>query len=258
MKETIKSILIGILLFTTGLFYVKWKSCPEVMNHTVQLENTSVPVIRYISRDSIKHVIVEADINKITRDETSEVAAKIKPIIEKLAENLSVAPKQIESSTTISTSTSAKELELQKKVDSLENITYNYKDKYLDVTFIPNIDTNKNPTFNFAYDADLNVTQYWKKKWFLGAKNSYTDISSNDPRTTIRGVKTFTVIQKQPSLGLRIQAVGGYNLNSSNFFGGPSIRFDVKDLSVRGLYSYNTLTKTWSPTVALEYNLIKF
>lgn len=255
MKETIKSVILIILAISTIFFYIKWKSCPSVMHETVRLDSIEVPVIKYIASDSTNHVVINNEINKIIATETSQTAAKLEPIIQKLADNLSVSSKQIESSTTVSTSTSEREIALKKKIDSLESNVYVFKDKYLDVTFRPDIEK---PTFDFSYNADLNITQYWKKTWFLGSKHSYTDISSNDPRTTIKGVSKFTVVQKQPTLGLRVQGVGGYSINNQAFFAGPSLRFDIKDLSIRGSYFYNTVTKKWTPNIAAEYNIIKF
>lgn len=267
MKEIIKTILIGFLLLTTLVFGCKYYSCRPnyvMLPHTPQLDSIVAfvpPTTTYHDTQGVQHTVINSAVNTIIEGEKTEQAKKIEPIITKLAEDLMISAKNINSSTTISTITSATEVEfLKREIDSLKRITYFYRDKYLTLAVHPVSldDTIDEPTFDFSYNADLNITQYTKRKWFLGTKESFTDISSTDPRTSIKGVRTFTVKQKEPTFGLRIQAVAGYNMASANFFAGPSLRFDIKNMSFRALYSYNNYTKRWSPTIAGEYNLIKF
>jgi len=272
IKDIITYGIIAVLLCTTvigAIYTVKYynlKPNYAKLEAPISLDSivTTVPQItQYDDSLGITHNIYKGeDIHQIVEGQKTEQAEAIAPIIEKLAADLAVSKKQVQGATTISTEVYAKDIQfMQRQLDSMKRITYYYKDNYLSLAVRPggsDKDSTAMPSFDFAYNADLNIAQYWKKNWFLGAKKSYIDISSNDPRTTIKGFKTFTVVQKQPTLGLRLQAVGGYNLNSNAFFGGPSLRFDIKNISFRALYSYNTITHTWAPTIATEYNIIKF
>lgn len=274
MIEKIKSISIVLLaliaLTFAVLYYTKGVPSPDKFSSFPILNDSAtsiVPDLVYTDTQGTEHFVVnDSKITTIIQNEKSATAAILEPIIDKLASQIGIDSKDIKSSTTISTETSANELKLQKELDSLKKTIYTYHDDYLSLAVKPGSDYDSstylgsNPTVDFSYNADLNITQYNKRNKFLGlpigSLITYTDISSKDKRTTIKGVNTFTVKQKEPTYGLRLQGVGGYNLNSNSFFGGPSLRFDAGKTSVRFLYSYNTLTKSWSPTLAAEVNLI--
>lgn len=41
---------------------------------------------------------------------------------------------------------------------------------------------------NYSIDVELNVTKYWKRKWFLGRKRRYIDAYCDNPNVQIKGL----------------------------------------------------------------------
>lgn len=194
-----------------------------------------------------------------------QTVQNLMPFVDSVAKALDVKVKQVQSVIVVPSETQAKEIAfLRKKVDSLSRLTYYYQDKYLQLAFRAGnpADSSDKGSFDFKYNADLTISQYWKRKKVLGlplgAKKSYTDISSNDPRTTIMGVKTYTVEQKQPGWGLRIQATQNYSFISNTFNSGVGARFDLKHLSLYGAYYYNWTLHEWRPVMSMSYDIVRF
>lgn len=269
MKNTIVTIL--AVLFCAGFIYFAFKyydlkaKTPSVITRVVNLDSSfNAPIVsEYKDSDKLKHVVVNTKINSIIEKEATKKASELQPIINSIAKSIDVKPNQIEGGITVSTQLLQDSIEfLKKQVDNANKTTYYYKDKYLSLAVrTNNSDTLDKGSFDFAYNADLNIVQYWKRNKILGiplgAKNSFTDISSNDPRVSILGVKKYTVVQKEPEFGLRLQALGAYNFNNKIFSTGPSLRFDFLKSSLRGSYLYNFQTKQWSPTISLEKDLLR-
>lgn len=212
-------------------------------------------------RDSANrnHTVIE---NVPTVKETLD---KLMPFVDSVSKALDVKPKQVESVIVVPTETQAKQVAfMQKKVDSLQRLTYYYKDKYLQLAIRSGnpADTTDKGDFDFKYNAELAISQYWKRRKFLGiglgAKQSYIDISSDDPRTTIMGVKKYTVKQKQPSFGLRVQAIQNYSFISNSASTGLRASFDLRHLSFTGGYYYNWQLRQWRPSVSVGYDIIRF
>lgn len=265
MKKIIPIIIsvvstIGLAYFAFKYYDLKAKT-PSVITKVVNLDDSfKAPIItQYKDSSGSQHVVVSTKINSIIDKEATQKASEI-------AKSLDIKPNQLENGIIVDTRVLQDSISfLNRKLDSSNRVTYYYKDKYLSLA----VRTSNNPTdtldkgnFDFSYDASLNITQYWKRNKFLGipigSKNSFTDISSNDPRTTIMGVKKYTVVQREPEFGLRIQALGAYNINTKAFSTGPSLRFDFFKSSLRGSYLYNFQTKQWNPSISLEKDIIRF
>jgi hypothetical protein len=270
-----KNILltIGLVLAVTAAVYYAFKyyNCkakiPAITTKVVDLDTSfKAPIIsEYRDSNNAQHVVVASKINSIIEKGAVQKASELKPIVDNIAKSLDIKSDQLESGMQINTRILQDSIKfLRKQLDNANQTTYYYKDKYLSLA----VRTNNNPTdtldkgnFDFAYDASLNITQYWKRNKFLGiplgAKNSFTDISSNDPRVTISGVKKYTISQKEPEFGLRLQAVGAYNINTKGFSVGPSLRFDFLKSSLRGTYYYNFQTNQWTPSITLEKDIFR-
>ena len=270
MKESIKSIVIGILFISTIYFAFKCysnkgNSIPE-MSKNITLDSAFgvTPLKEYRDKDSIQHVVIDERTNKMIENEAALKAKELQPAINAIAQNLGIQSKQVESSTTISTEISQDSIDaLNHTIDSLTHKeVYDYRDKNLTLTF--NRDSFAKGQFGFSYDADLNINQYWQRNKVLGlrlgSKVSYTDISSNDPRVTIKGIKKFIVKQKEPSYGGRIQLRSAYNDITKTFSFGPAARVDIDPIkgSFAGSYLYNTQTKTWGLSLTFDKDLIRF
>lgn len=269
LTDNIKNIaLIGLLLiaivFGVIQTYKLKKSESMAAMAAIKTQKTvsqaATIINRYIDTSGRNHVVISADSNRLTTNWYKDGTAISGGLVDTVARALNIAKKQLQEITQIANTTQADKLKALKKYDSLQRITYFYKDKYLQLAYRPALpgDTIDNGQFDFKYNDSLNVVQYWKKKWFMGAKKSYIDIFSNDPRTTINGVKRLVVQQEEPSFGLRIQAVGVYGFDAKKINVGPGVQFDFKRFSLTGTYYYDTDFSRWRPTVGARYDIIRF
>lgn len=248
---------IGLIIFA-GLWFYETNRMPEERPPGKE-PKVEVPIeTRFKDSAGNEHVVIKDGKNVIARAEIKN-PERPRNIIDSSAALLKIATSEIQRVTRINSLTKDSLLRARTVINALSGqLAYRYKDKFVDLEFIPPIDTTGTGIFNFSYNADLNIVQYQKRKWFLGAKESFIDISSTDPRTTIRGVKQLTVKQKTPQFGLRLQASGNYNLYNDNAGFGPAIRVDIGRLSIQGNYMYYPKNKLWYPATIVNYDIIRF
>lgn len=239
------------------------KKLPEFKS-SIQLDSGLLitPSSTYKDTNGAHHIVIDDRINSIIENQATKAANDLVPILEQVASNLGVKPSQIQSATTITSEASRDSVVfLRRQLDNAQKQTFFYKDKYLTLSVNTNPrDTVDLGSFDYKYDADLNIVQYNKKNWLLGAKKSYTDISSNDPNATIMGVKRFTVEQKHPEYGLRLQAALGYNGVTGAISAGPAVRVDLGKIkgSLRAGYLYNTQTQKFGFTASFDKDIKRF
>ena len=219
-------------------------------------------IARKVDQQGLEHVIAEAA-GKILPRSTAKAAVSV-GILDTSAMAIGILKKQIENLTVISTRLMAENLKAHQALDAYNKPVYKYSDKNLQAEFKPGdpADTTDKGSFNFIYDADLTITQYWKRNRVLGlpigTKNSYIDIYSNDPRATIKGLKRLTVKQNQPRLGLRVQGITSYNIQRGLILPGAGLQFDIGRFSVQGNYVYDAQEEYWIPSVTGRYDIVRF
>lgn len=251
---------VGLLIFA-GLWYYETNKIPKI-NPPGKVIDVNVPIEkRYTDSAGNEHVVVQDGKNVITKAELKN-PERPRNIIDSAAANLKIAASEIQRVTRINTMIKDSLLKATRTVDLLtKRLAYVYKDPFVDLRFTPPTDSTGEGTFDFAYNADLNIVQYQKRKWFLGKKNNYLDISSNDKRTTIRGVKQLTVQVEDPTFGLRLQGSANYSPESNNLGVGPAIRLDLGRFSIQGNYLYYPSLQPgnkWRPGIIGNYDIIRF
>jgi chemotaxis signal transduction protein len=264
----LSSIIIGTLALglvaaiAFGLYERKQRYKAETQTASTQkvVSQAAKIIDHYIDSSKRNHVVISADSNQLEEKWYKNGTAISGGIVDTVTAALNIAKKQLQEVTQIASQTKADKLQALKTIDSLKQVTYYYKDRYLQLAYRParTGDTTDNGQFDFKYNDSLNVVQYWKKDWFLGSKKSYIDIYSNDPRTSINGVKRLVVKQEQPTFGLRVQAVSNYSFSRKVLNVGPGIQFDIKRFSLIGTYYYDTDLNQWRPSVGLRYDIIRF
>jgi len=247
---------IGLIIF--ALLWFKESNKVPVFNKPGQPVKVDLPIEKtYKDKDGNEHIVVKDGTNEITKAELKNPSRPAN-IIDSSAALLKIATAEIQRVTRINSLTRDSLLKAKAVINTqTKQLSYVYKDQFVDLSFIPPADTTKEGIFNFAYNADLNIVQYQKRRWFLGAKESFIDISSNDPRTTIRGVKQLTVKQETPQFGLRIQASSNYNPQTNTFGFGPAARVDVGRFSFQGNYTYYPASGRWRPGITANFDLLR-
>lgn len=248
---------IGLLIFAF-LWFRESNKMPEI-SEPGKPPKVDVPIVkRYKDSAGNEHIVVKDGKNIITKAELKNPERPLN-IIDSSAKLLKIAATEIQRVTRINILMNDSLMKARKIISGLnKQLSYAYNDRFVSLKFTPPIDTADTGTFAFAYNADLNIVQYQKRKWFLGAKESFIDISSNDPRTTIRGVKQLTVKQETPQFGLRLQGSVNYNLSTGNYGVGPGVRVDLGRFSLQGNYLYYQHVGKWYTAVTGNYDLIRF
>ncbi|OOQ57135.1 hypothetical protein [Mucilaginibacter pedocola] len=215
----------------------------------------------YLDTNSRQHTVIAADENKLPAKWYKNGTAISGGLVDTVTKALNIAKKQLIEITRIAGTVRAEKLKAERKYDSLQRITYFYKDKYLQLSFRPalkNSDTTDNGEFSFRYNDSINIVKYWKRKWFLGAKKNYIDIFSNDARTTINGVDRLIVEQHKPDLEISLQMTGNYAPYRHLFYFGPGVQLNFDRFSVIGDYHYDFSARNWQPSVATRFDIVKF
>lgn len=248
-------LLAGLAAFAIAYFIERGKRTPEGVNNfnAGKIDLHVEPEKIYTDTEGRQHTVIDADKNTFIQSEANKIVNdQLKPVIDSIAKRVGVKGKQIESSTTISTTSQATDLKaMRSAMDSLRRLTIYYKDKYLELAYRPAIpgDTTDLGSFDYKYNADLDIDQYWKRAFILGRKSSYLDIFSNDKRTTINGVKRLQIEQKDPGFGVRVQALGNYDLRSKLLQPGAGLTIDIGPFSARSALFYNANERRFTPTI---------
>ena len=238
-----KDILIVIL--TVGivvsslmcwLLYQPRKKEEGVTSDSQKKVNEAVAIInRYVDSSSGRHIPIKGDKNVLPSELYKNGTAIKGGLIDTVASALEIARKQLKQVSQAVITSQARVFKAEKKADSLQRVTFLYKSKNMQITYRPpaaGTNTNDPGELNYRYNDSLNVVQYRKKSWFLGAKKSYIEIFSNDPYTTVNSVKHLVLQQKEPVFGLRVQAVGNYSFSRQLLNIGPGIQLDINHFSL--------------------------
>ena len=264
IKNIAIAALTSLLLITAALAWhqktLKEKAEGQTAGSRQIVTQAATIINRYIDGSSRRHAVISADSNHLTNNWYTNGIAISGGLVDTVAEALKIAKDKLQQVTQIATVTKAAQLKAEKKIDSLQRLTYYYHDRYLQLAYRPAYatDSTGNGQFDFAYNDSLNVVQYWKRNWLLGAKKSYIDIYSNDPRTTVNGIKRLVVEQKEPKLGVRILAMASYDFSRKLITIGPGLQVDFKHLSLTGSFYYDADAQSFKPKFAARYDFIKF
>lgn len=262
-----KLIIIAVCLFfciagvLVALFYKAKYDNRTVISESVtkQIQDEATIIARDVDKNGLQHVTIAAAKNIIPYSDVNKVAIS-KGIMDTTSLALGIQKKQIENLLQINATLRAENLKANQVIAANGSKSYVYKDKFVNLKYTPPItqDSLDAGNFDFSYNADLTITQYWKRKWFLGSKKSYIDIYSNDRRTTVNGVKQLTVQQKDASFGLRAQATLNINPETGSYGVGPAVRIDLGRFSVQGNYTWYPESSRWRPSINANYDIIRF
>ncbi len=185
-------------------------------------------VTDHYTKDSITHTIYQEKM--ITNGIAEKEAALGKSYADSLQRALKVSLAKVDQATKIQAQLEARLALKEQPATETGRKVLSHRDKNLQLDYYPDTDSVK-----LAMDISLNEARYSKRKYLLGPRQHYIDISANDPRVTIKGLKSFTVKEKpQKRLGIGVSA--GYGITHHN----------------------NAIYTTPYIGVGLNYNLIEF
>lgn len=225
------------------------------VEHRIQTE--AKVIARQVDQFGSEHVTISAAENIYPSSIFKEPAVSV-GLIDTVAMALKIKTKQVEELLRVNSTLSIRNAKAFYQIDSLKRRTIQYRDKYVSIAYTPDTIDTVAGSFDFKYNADLKIAQYYKRNWFLGAKKSYIDVWSQDSRVRINGVDRFQVEQKDPAFGLRVQATSAYHPKNGIYGVGGGARIDLGRFSINPNYMYYPKSGTWSPNIQVNYDLIRF
>ncbi len=157
-------------------------------------------------------------------------------IVDSISKVLKIKPKQVTSyvkaKASIDTTITLQKPDTVLKIDTVTlddgstrlDTTIQYKLSFRDSTFlsIEGVVPESPQTLKVKAEAKISVTDYWKRKWFLGKKTFYTDITTNNPYIHLDGAQS---VKREPKPTLKIRPAigfgGTYTPLSQKIYFGP-------------------------------------
>lgn len=215
-------------------------------------------IARKVDREGANHVIVETTNNILPANLKDSDGMYDKAFVDSLTRNIDAKDKEITALTQISQTLLGKNLQAVAALDSANKKKFEFSDKNFYVSYTPTTDSLKSGTFNYRYNQKLNIVEYNQKKWLFGADRIYTDISSDDPNSTINGVRKLSIKRTTKDFAMKLTAKSIYLPNSGMTGSGASVRVRYKRWVVNGSQLYFPQVKQWKPVVGLEFELLNY
>lgn len=202
LKNFIIICLSVVLLVSVGCIIYLYKKENKVESSTSSLIGKNKIIEKYV-KDSVTHTIYQDRF--ISNSKNEKELAIGKTYADSLQKALKISIDKIDQVTKTNARLEAQVALITQQTPTGKTVK-THKDKYLDLTYFPETDSLK-----MAYDINLNDARYHDKKWFLGNKQNYINLYSDDKRVTINGVKTYRIKEAPPNrFGIGFSA--GYGL----------------------------------------------
>lgn len=218
MKKNLIIIVLAIALSLVGLFafnqYKEHSKDKERIAELIQTNGKNEIVTTYI-RDSITHIVFK---DKLVKDNAAEKRLAItNSYADSLERALKLSINKIDQALKVNA-----QLDAKLKLQQIGN-TIVYQDKFLKLKYVPD-----SSEMALTYDMGLNIARYSKRKWLLGKKEHYIDVFADDPRVTIKGLKSYTIQERpQKKFGIGIQVGYGFTINQNSIQASPYIGIGV-------------------------------
>lgn len=219
MKKNLIIIVLSIALVIIGLVainqYIESSKDKQRIAELIHNSGKNEIVTEYI-RDSIKHTVFK---DKPVKDTEAEKRLAItNSYADSLERALKMSITKIDQALKVNAQLDAK-LKLQQVGNAIT-----YQDKFLKLRYVPD-----SSEMALTYDMGLNVARYSKRKWLFGKKDHYIDVFADDPRVTIKGLKSYTIQERpQKRFGIGIQVGYGFTFNQNSIQASPYIGIGIQ------------------------------
>ncbi len=211
-------IITLLLLLSVGLNLRQNHKLEQKEEHYAELiaQGGRNRVVDRYTRDSITHTIFS---EKLVSNGIAEKELAIgKNYADSLQRALKVSVDKISQATKINALLEAR-LALKEAESINGRRILSHQDKNLRLSYYPDTDS-----VELAMDIALNEARYKKRKWLLGKEENFIDVFPDDPRITIKGLKSFTVKEKpQRRLGIGVSAGYGIVQNNNSLHTAPYV-----------------------------------
>jgi len=258
--------IIGILIAAVCFLGFKLISKDNQINKLEKAEDNIKQEIQ-IEAERIKTKVDEKGIETVIFDVTkniipAEILAKgnlkTEGIIDTTAMALDIRTEQLNSITQIAAVLSAKNLKLEKTIDSLNHKFYTYNKGGLKLKFTPPTNIDSSSYADIDGEFSVTATRYWKNKtWLSRNKKELLAVTSDNPIIKVSNVN-YVGFTKKNNHSLIIQARSLYSISSNKTFLGGGVEYKYKNTALIGYGYYDTKDNRFRPTVGLSLDLIKF
>lgn len=265
MNKTNK-IINGICLFiaTASLAYaflIKPSINPsnDVDTKTIEQIAQAKIIARNVDKRGIGHVIVEETNNILPKGVfLNPKTDNDKKFIDSLLNESQINKNLITSLMKINTITQAKNIKAVKVIDSLQKVSFEYKDKDVYLSYTPSSDTSNDGLFSYKVNTGLNIVQYTKRNWLGNNPKNFIDLSPTNRNSYIDNVQKLTIVPEVDNFDIKINGKIQYDSFNKDFNLGPSLRLRFGNTTLVGDYLYNTNFNKFGPKLGIEQQLIGF
>jgi|SRR5690554_5694168 len=214
MKKNLIIIVLAIALVFIGLFafnqYRENQSDKARIAALVATEGKNEVVTKYV-RDSIEHIVYR---DKTIKDTEAERRLAItNSYADSLEQALKISINRIDQALKVNSRLDAK-LKLQQSANAIT-----YQDKFLKLRYVPD-----SSQIFLSYDMGINIARYSKRRWLFGTREHYIDVFADDPRVTIKGLRSYTIQERpQKRFGIGLQAGYGFSIYQNQIQASPHI-----------------------------------
>lgn len=256
-------VTITVLIISAGsalYIYYRYKHLPAPANNRAKdfVQAEAAIIKRKIDKNGLEHTIVEETNNVLPKNLMVAGDGYDKGFVDSLINQTDIQRKEITSLTQINQTISGKNLKAVAVIDSLNRRKFEFNDSNLYLSYTPDSDSTRPGTFDYSYNQKLNLIAFNRKKWLLGADHNYLDISSDDKKGTINGVRTLSVLREDKPFNAKLSAKTIFMPISGNVAFGPQIRLRYKRLTATGSHLYFPSLQKWVPVAGLEYDLLNY
>ncbi|MDB5155900.1 MAG: hypothetical protein JWR50_607 [Mucilaginibacter sp.] len=216
----------------------------------------NVPVTTAKLTDGKKHTGGNTDKNTFSQNDIKNNPSASLGGADTSAMALQVQRDQITYWVQVAEQTKGDNLKALKLIDSLKRKVLYYQDKFIRIAYHPGKDSTDNGTFDYKNNEHLTITQYVKKNWLLGKNHHYIDIMSDNPNTSIAGVRSLTIQSDQNNFGLRANVKAVYDFASGRVIPSAGVLVNAGSFEFGGRYYYNYGLQKFTPIVSAAYNFI--
>lgn len=225
IKKTIGTIVVFVLFFL-ALFFLFTYSCNGIRRKSKTDKKATIKQTPFVK---VKRWV---DINNTTHNEYQVLLIEKQRIqLDSLSKLLKIKDKQLKSFTDLQWNFT---LEDKWKIDtiyidsSFKYTQFQWQDKWI---FIKG-DIGNTDSFSIKGIDSISISNYWKRKWFLGNKKHYIDISNSNPHISYSNLRSIELVDRKQKSRLSIGPyIGvGYNnlkLNRPTFSIGLSLNYQL-------------------------------
>jgi len=254
--------LLAVIICAITVWFAYYKSQhPTILKSSkvkdfVQAEAEIIK--RKIDKNGLEHTIVDETNNVLPKNLMVAGEGHDKAFVDSLIAQTDIQKKEITSLTQINQTISGKNLRAVAVIDSLNKRKFEFQDSNLYVSYTPDSDYKLPGTFDYSYNQKLNIIAFNRKRWLLGADRNYLDISSDDKKGTINGVKTLSVLREDKAFNAKLSVKSVFMPVTGNIAFGPQVRLRYKRLTATGSNLYFPSIQKWIPVAGVEYELLNY